>query len=295
MSSFALAYEDYVRLGLWDVSGYESGQFDLGPGTKEIIGAFANLADMRLGVVAGGRTIGGDGTSSHNVIASNVWDDSLDAGLPIQIVSLLDVRRAGDETDFLFTVAYLDDSGSWQDLTYEDPAYPSSDFLRHIHVILPAPVSACGVRVEVIQLGGDCSFTVGRLWAGPLWRPAFGIQTDWEMAILDSGEMGLSRGGQGYPRRRQRRRQLDVRLGHCTLDDAYGNAANTTLDLQQLGYRLGSTEPLIAFPRTRDSTDALDAHVIHRLGVYGHLVQPIRIRHSTGNYFNTALQVNELL
>lgn len=279
MSTFALAYEDYVQRGVWDFAGYESM-----PG--DIVGDIRNLQDMRLGKCVA-RASGG---VSDFV---NVWQDPAGegSGLPMQIISVLDVRKG--EGTFVINLGYLDGDGELVEIEYTPAIWPTSDFVQHMHLILPEQVSAKGLLCSVT--GSDTTWSIGRLWTGPLLRGTVGIQNRWECSIIDPGEMGLSRGGQGYPELRQRRRRLDMQLSAVPYELAFGNADNTVLDLQQLGYRVGTTGTVIAFPRTLNDAGDPDTHAIHRLGVYGHFADPLAIRHVAGSNFDARLRVEELL
>jgi hypothetical protein len=295
-STFAIAYEDYVQRGDWSTVDFPSGQTaSTGSGSKILLGEFANLSDIRLGVVAGGLTVGGTAGSVHQVTYTNVWDTGYGNTDPVQIISLLDVRRGGGgEVSFTIDVNRI--AGVIPTtVSFTVASYPTSDFPRHIHIMLPAALNSSGIQVVLTQTGSDCFFTVGRIWAGPLWLPEDGITNDWSSSIIDPGKMERSRGGQGYPVLRQRVRGLDMNLSSINYESAFGLPDNSVLDLQQLGFRLGTTGTLIAFPRTRDSAGDIDDHSIHRNGVYGHLAEPMVIRHVNGPFFDTRLRIEELL
>lgn len=276
MSSFRLAYEDYVERSEFDGSLGSSGP------VPDVAGSFDSLKDMRLAKAA-------------------VWSDlgtlvmyvTFAEPAPVQLVSILDVRIDGP---IACQIHFYDMDENLKPIRHDADLieYPGSDFVRHQHAILPAPAMAKGIRVA---LGGDASapLSIGRLWAGPLWAPPDGIKRRWQQSVIDPGEMAISRGGQGYPRQRQRRRRLDVELSHMPYEWAFGREDNAILDLQQIGYRVGTTEPVICFPRTLTPAGDIDTHAIHRLGVYGHLTEPLRIRHVAGPYFDAEMRVDELL
>jgi hypothetical protein len=55
-------------------------------------------------------------------------------------------------------------------------------------------------------------------------------------------------------------------------------------------------DPVALFPRTRDAAGDLSAHVIHRLGIYGHMADSGRIEHIGGDRFQWAgVRVDELM
>ncbi len=293
--TFALAYDDYIQRSTYSES-HPSHPTSINLFDATEIGHLDSLRTPQLSQCWG---YSGASLGPPYVDLRLLWGDPSKPAekLPVRIISLLDVRITFEASmvDQFLSFSLIDGASVYEELLEDLPVilsrYPSDDFTRHIHLILPADFDAHGVRLIYQGFG---AVTIGQIWAGPLWLPSAGIQHDWECSIIDPGEMGISRGGQGYPRQRQRRRQLDMRLSHVPFEQAFGNSGNTVLDLQQIGYRVGTTTPIIAFPRTRDAAGNGDAHAIHRLGVYGHLAEPLRIRHVASDRFDTAIRVAEL-
>jgi hypothetical protein len=145
--------------------------------------------------------------------------------------------------------------------------------------------------------GGTLTLTTGGLWAGPVWSSSDGIESTWSQAIVDRGTVGRSEGGQGYPRRRQRYRSFEGRAIHVPFEYAFGDEDDATvLDIQQLLYRIGTTEPIALFPRTQDAAGVVSSHVIHRLGIYGHMAETGRREHLGGDLYQwTGVRVDELM
>lgn len=213
----------------------------------------------------------------------------------VDLISLLDVRITGS-TSYFITLS-IDGAMVWTGELDAD-LYPADEFISHLHVLLPTPVE----NAEEIKLEfGNSSViegrtvSIGRLWAGPVYRPPNGICKEWESTLIDPGEVGKSRGGQGYPRYRQKYRRVRMDLSHITFEQGFGGPSYTDMDLQQLGFRLGTTEPCLVFPRTTDATGAADTQAIHRIGIYGHLTELPNIRHRAGNHFDASLMAEELL
>lgn len=179
---------------------------------------------------------------------------------------------------------------------------PSEDFPAHLWQVLSATIEdAYEVRILIEgtagESGGSIDLTAGALWVGPLWRPPDGIEATWSQSIIDPGRMATSPGRQGYPRRRQRYRSFSGRAVHVPLAWAYGDPDDATLiDVQQLLYRVGTTEPVVLFARTLDAAGTLSPHLIHRLGVYGHMADTGRIEHLGGDLYQwDAIRVDELM
>jgi len=179
---------------------------------------------------------------------------------------------------------------------------PSADFPSHLWKLLDEEIPdgydvTLTVSASFGSGGGTLTFTAGGLWIGPVWSTPDGIEATWSQSVVDRGTVGRSEGGQGYPRRRQRYRSFEGRAIHVPFAYAFGDADDATvLDIQQLLYRIGTTEPVALFPRTQDATGALSTHVIHRLGVYGHMAEPGRIEHLGGDLYQwTGVRVDELM
>lgn len=218
--------------------------------------------------------------------------------ITLGMVSFLDLRTDGE---------VLITAQAWSDTTGIDLASPSTDymanpgsgFIWNHHLFASTPLENCHtvlIRVQGKLISGVRKrFTLGRIWAGPVYRPPNGICKEWESTLIDPGEVGKSRGGQGYPRYRQKYRRVRMDLSHITFEQCFGGPSYTDMDLQQLGFRLGTTEPCLVFPRTTDATGAADTQAIHRIGIYGHLTELPNIRHRAGNYFDASLTAEELL
>lgn len=217
--------------------------------------------------------------------------------ITLGVVSFLDLRTDGE---------VLITAQGWSDTTGIDlassadyVANPGSGFIWNHHLFASTPLENCHtvlIRVQGKLIGGVRKrFTLGRIWAGPLYRPPNGICNEWESTLIDPGEMGKSRGGQGYARTRQKYRRTRMSLSHITFEQCFGGPSYTDMDLQQLGFRLGTTEPCLVFPRTTLTNGDEDTQAIHRIGIYGHLTELPNIRHVRGNNYDASLTAEELL
>ncbi|QNL13385.1 cell spreading mediator [Microcystis phage vB_MaeS-yong1] len=215
-------------------------------------------------------------------------DRAIDGVRDIALVSLLDFRHDGGS--YLIQVYVLPSSGE-PGLIYEGVdygGYPSSDFVRHLHIPLESPVSGVGVRVSVTVLSSsaETQISIGRVWAGPLYLVPEGIKRGWRSGLIDPGESQRSPGGQNYPDPEQRRRWVKMSFSHVDYEQAYGNELNTVMDFQQLQYRIGRTTPCIVFPR-------MQSHAMHRVGIYGAVTEWDPIENVGGDYFATGLRIEE--
>ncbi|HRQ65878.1 MAG TPA: hypothetical protein PKZ76_13625 [Xanthomonadaceae bacterium] len=269
----ALAYWDYI----------EHATPQAGLANNLLSGELSDLQDMRL-------SRGVTGTLQAK------WDWGEDRR--VDVISLLMVDNAGFASTEVF-ISLLDEAeneiivagaGGLGDVF----AYPDRTFPRHLHFLLPEPVFARTLETYVLTVD-PAELSIGRVWAGPSWAPPSGIEADWDPVIVDPGEMSLSPGAQGYPRRRQKHRQWSGRISHVPRAWAIGMPDNSVLDIQQLGFHLGQTEPCILFPRTRLAGAGLDVNAIHRLGCYGHFIEPIWPKHDRGDHYTADIRFAELL
>jgi hypothetical protein len=177
--------------------------------------------------------------------------------------------------------------------------FPISGFVHHDWFVLPTTVAGVtSVRVTLRHTSGvNDTYTIGALWIGPLYKHPVGIDADWSMQVSDPGQMGLSKGAQGYPQLRQKTRIFSGLFGPVDLVSTYGDPATpNAVDIQALQYRLGTTAFCVLFPRVEDSAGAVSEHLIHRLGIYGAFRDIGSIRHlSDDNYSWGPVTFQELL
>lgn len=295
MSNFVLAWRNLVLS--------EAATWDLADGTVTA-GALTDLADMRLSKRV---TIESDEALAfaNASIVLHWYMDTADASA-IDLIGLLNysLSAPADATAAIIELSVLGVGGTVdvvdQVLTQWEP--PSGDFQRHAWALLPDGVfDGYWVTVQVTctmgATAGKVTLECGGLWAGPTWSTDDGIEATWSQAIVDPGTMGRSVGGQGYPRRRQRYRSWEGRVIHVPIEHAFGDPDDATvLDIQQLLYRIGKTEPVVLFPRTLDASGAVSVHLMHRLCVYGHLAEAGRIEHvGEDKYQWTGARVDELM
>lgn len=296
MSNFVLGWRNNVFVDTGGVVSLYVGTLDAG--------VMSNLADMRLSKRVSLSASAPSGFPMSIVIK---WIPGTPADTSIQLFGLLNyeltvVNAAYDEVQVMLVIVSPDDSeGSGTSII---PVWngPSSDFPRHLWHLLDTPLSACtevALLITAVAGVGDgtLTLTAGALWAGPIWAPPDGIEATWSQAIIDPGKMARSPGGQGYPRTRQRYRTFEGRAIHLPFTWAFGDPDDATiLDVQQLLYRVGTTQPIALFPRTWDSAGAVSTHVIHRLGMYCHLVDTGRIEHLGGDLYQwSGVKADELM
>lgn len=270
--SGGIAYENWVTPAATAVNA---------TGTSNVIGTIANLRSPQLSEVWG---------SSNNtgglVQLVAFWNDNR----PLSAMGLLDFRFT-TLSNVRFRFGYLNAAGSnvyFDSVVRAPQAYPDG-FLRHDMLILPAPVTARGAFIDISAVsGGLGAFSIGRMWAGPFWRPPAGIHRPWRAGVDDPGQMAISRGRQGYESLEQKARSLELRYAPASLADCIGTGDNSVMDLHQLAVRIGKTRHVFVTPRT-------DAHAMHRLGFYGHCTDGLQLDHAGGDQFTAVMRYAELM
>lgn len=270
----AIAYEDYMQHGTWS-SGFGSSVMDLSPLDK--------ACTPQLGFPWAAQAQPG---GPRIIVREFPY-----VSTPIDIVALLDVRSSST-----LQVGVQHGPGTTLFPINALTTYPSTDFVRHVYFMLPARVLTNALLFQFLAPTGS-TYSIGRIWAGPLWTPPSGIKRNWRPLVLDGDSSeDRSDGGQVYTRPDQVYRGLYCELSHTPLAQVIGLPDHTVMDLQQLAFRLGTKRPCIVIPKLRQPSGDWDLHAIHRLAVYGGIQPPgIDIRHTGGDYFDASLTVKEWL
>jgi len=182
------------------------------------------------------------------------------------MVSFLGLRTEGRVR--VTATAFSDTSGLFLASSEAFTSYPPDGFTWHHHLIAPTPLPDCHtvlitVTGEVIG-GARKRWTMGRIWASPTYTPPDQIEYDWAPLVISAGTSARSKGQQAYPVARQCVRGLRMRFSHSEISTVIGTASSTDMDPHQLAFVIDK-QPVIAFPRTGTA----NAHLMHRLGVYG--------------------------
>lgn len=167
----------------------------------------------------------------------------------------------------------LKDQANAQIVTYEvfpvwlPPA--RSQFPRHLYVILPQNYDGVRLININVSVSGPADLTFGRVWAGPTWSPATATgRRDFKCRTRDNGVINYSIGQQAYADRKPRFRQLTCSLPALTEAEAIGTEDGETQNLQDIGFEVGKTDPVIVIPTQRTQ------QLTHRLGIYGCFLEP---------------------
>lgn len=295
MSNFALGWRNKVFT--------DAATWDLDTGTVTA-GALTDLADMRLS-----KRVTIEGTAALATANSSIllhWYIGAGDASQIDLVGLLNyaLSAPADADAPIIELSVLGVGGTVDvvDEVVTQWQRPSTDFQSHAWALLADGVFdgywvTVAVTCTMGATAGAVTLELGGLWAGPVWNTPDGIEATWAHTPLDRGTMGRSEGNQGYPRRRQRYRSFEGRMIHVPFEWAYGDEDDEdVLDIQQLLYRIGTTEPIVLFPRTQNAAGTQSVHMMHRLGIYGHMAEVGRIEHLGGDLYQwTGCRVDELM
>lgn len=272
---FAIGWDNYCSRagGSWALS---EGLF---PANETVAD---RMLDPRLAVAATG------GESAVNFTRTFAAQD-----VPVQLIGVLSHTLPADVI-INPRLLNFDDDVAWNGMGMIPWVPPTADFQRHTWWLLPYPVMACKLSLGTGTLAEQIS--VGAIWASRVWMPPDGLLAGWQTRVIDPGTLSRSAGGQGYPRLRQRYRQFTGQVSDLARAWAYGAVDSSVVDLQQLLYGCGTTDPVVVLPRTRDAAGVADVHAMHRLGVYGHLDELGEIRHQAADLYEwSGFRVTELL
>lgn len=289
MSNFALGWKNYVFSEEDDDLAAEDGVVT--------VGAIADLRDMRLS-----RKCSVSATGSEYATVSFVWTRAGGSSdpLPVQLIGLLNyLVEAPGNTGMLWHIYGYTEAGTEALFTGTPWDRPSGHMPNHAWLLMDAPLDLHSVKVEIIASfagSGTLTVTPGALWCGPVWSPPDGLEATWSQSVIDRGRVGLSEGNQGYARRRQKIRSFEGRAVHVPFAWAFGDEDDVSvLDIQQLLYEVGTTEPVVLFPRSQNSVGTYSPHVVHRLGIYGRFTDTGRIDHVGGDLYQwTQARIDEL-
>lgn len=235
--------------------------------------------------------------------------------LNTNIVTIGEVSSAGSGG---LSLDFTDDDGNTGDITVPSIVVPSAanDFQSHLIYFVPESgltfnrdeVRRLTIAVDtdsglicgsIDPYTGDITeeaFSCGGIWAGPVWRPPYGVRfRSLVQSVIEERRGPTSLGRQRYPsvEAKQRSEQLELLLPESAavgLDPAVGS-------VQQLASWCGVSRPLLCIP-----TDT-SADLIYASGLYGYLDEPVAWTHvdqsnadgSLKRYHAATLQVTEAL
>ncbi len=178
-------------------------------------------------------------------------------------------------------------SGAWRVDTYE-----GSDVSQNLYC-LTGGVTGRYMKIRFYEpLNATADRSAARLWAGPGVVFTEGVMASWNIATVDSGTLESSEGQQWYENVGVKTRVLTVSVDGMSSEVAFGFEDDEATDplapcVHRASLYLGETGECIMLPRT--STYPW----LSRLGIYGHLRDPIAISHQAGNNFSTSFTVIE--
>lgn len=205
-----------------------------------------------------------------------------DDAVPIQLVSAIGHNLLpGAVVSFkLWNRAVSPSLPVWASPSVE-PFIPLAGFQDDLHELLDAPVMAN--ELEFVSIGPwDGPPTLGTLVASPVWFPPKGAKGEWSTWAKPLGQSRITPSGQAYGEEPKVIKVLSsAGFDLLEFEDAYGNAANTVFDVQQLAHAVTSTKRVVACERHDTS------HALHRTALYGQCTTGIRIGPLQSGYYAT--------
>lgn len=205
---------------------------------------------------------------------------------PVGMVALAshNMRRSESLTIVvrLWDQANQPDTPVWES-TAGDIYVPPVGFERDLLIRIPPDPEIVATDLEVTCSGTFDSdvAAVGSLWAGPVWYPPEGSKWEWTAHPDDATEMRLTPGRQGYADDQQVYKVLTGGIDLLTLEQAYGNADNSILDVQLLGHLVARHRFVIVAQRFDTP------HMLNRTGLRGYCPSGIKVRHVDGDRYST--------
>ena len=265
-------------------------------------GSMAALATMQLSDrVTLTDTVVGEGAATVQMH----WAVSSSDAVAIQLIGLLNYTLSAPgatEVNWSMTIARAGGGGlEAEPITVY--SRPSEDFPAHVWAILDEELDDAydvimSVSASFGSGGGTLTFSAGGLWLSELWSLPAGIEAGWAQPLEDNGVLKRSKGNQGYARRGSRYRRFRGRAVAVPFEYASGSEDDPSIvDIQQLLYRVGTTEPVVLFPRTRRTlAGPRSVHVMHRLGIYCHFERLGELTHlKADNFAWSGVEAAELM
>lgn len=133
---------------------------------------------------------------------------------------------------------------------------------------------------------------VGALWASDLVSTGFSTENPftldegWTERPVDLGEIGYSSDGQGFPRLRGKPREFSGSFSPAPFENSIVSTANPQIPtFQSIMAEIGTTSPVILFPRTRDAGNSPNTVIQNVMARYGHFSDIGQLADLGGNRF----------
>lgn len=150
--------------------------------------------------------------------------------------------------------------------------------------LLPEQVVATHVRIEISDDSNpDGYLQVGRLVAGPYYRPSRNMDWGWSIGFEDPSEVSKSRGGQTWIDVAERFRVLRFSVANLSEREAFNNIFDHLLR------RKGTTGDLLVIP------DSTRPDQFHNLALYGRMRSLDPITNPAWEAYETSFEIEELI
>jgi len=147
--------------------------------------------------------------------------------------------------------------------------------------VLDQAVQARYMRIDLAN--GDGLIEVGRVFAGPSYRPSNDMAYGWSIGWVDDSVVTKSRNGNTFIDEKPRYRRLEFDLVAMPEDEIFHNVFN------HLDRRKGIASDIIVIPQPEDETTYITQNI------YGRLLETSPIENRVLSYYGRNIQVEELI
>jgi len=148
--------------------------------------------------------------------------------------------------------------------------------------ILDTPVEdAVEVTIVLKNVTGD--FDIGRLWVGDFMEACF--DATWGLGYTAKAQINYSGGEDAHPVYKRRRKKGSFPISRIHKSQAFGPGQT----FQDLSLKCGRDSEIVLLPRTSSNED------INHISVYGLVQKDVIITNTKGDYFQTQIDVLELI
>jgi hypothetical protein len=161
--------------------------------------------------------------------------------------------------------------------------YENSELSSVNHfTVLDTPVKDA-VEVTIVLKNVMSDFDIGRLWVGDYLEACF--DAGWGLGYTGKAKINYSAGEDAHPVYSRRRKKASHPISNIHKTQAFGPG----LTFQDLSLKCGRDSEIVLLPRTDSNED------INHISVYGLVQKDIMITHTKGDYFQTQIDVIELI
>lgn len=155
------------------------------------------------------------------------------------------------------------------------------DYTISFFKVLSQAVQARYMRIDLAN--GDANIEIGRVFAGPSYRPTNSMKFGWDIRWVDDSKISKSLNGNTFVDERPRYRRLSFTLPALARGEAFHNLFN------HLDRRRGVAKDIIVIPQPSDESTFITENI------YGRMLNLNPIENRGPSYYDRTIQVEELI